>query len=37
LLGVGKMINFENENIPTKEDFHISEIDERVVVKIPIK
>ncbi len=31
------MINLENENIPTKEDFHVSEIDERVVVKKPIK
>lgn len=31
------MINFQNENIPTKEDFHISEIDERVVIKKPIK
>jgi len=31
------MVNFENENIPTIEDFHVSEIDERVVIRKPIK
>lgn len=31
------MNDFENENIPTKEDFLVSEIDERVVIKKPIK
>lgn len=29
------MTNLENENIPTKEDFHVSEIDDRVVVRKP--
>ncbi len=31
------MIKFENKNVPTKEDFQISEIDERVVVRKPNK
>jgi hypothetical protein len=32
------MIKFNDENIiPTKDDFHVSEIDERVVIRKPIE
>jgi hypothetical protein len=32
------MTKFNDENIiPTKDDFHVSEVDERVVIRKPIK
>ena len=32
------MFKFNDENIiPTKDDFHVSEVDERVVIRKPIK
>ncbi|GEM_PF-3045143 len=32
------MIKFNDEKlIPTKDDFHVSEVDERVVIRKPIK